>query len=69
MIQYPKSLYAKSNSSIGHTGKCFCKNFSLTEGRLNGQNRVTSNWQVKYVVEKEKRRCWKEEIDLGNVKR
>ena len=57
MIQYPKNLYAKSNSSIGHTGKCFCKNFSLTEGRLNGQNRVTSNWQVKYVVEKEKRRC------------
>ena len=69
MIQYPKNLYVKSNSSVGHTGKCFCKYCPSAEERLNDQNRVTSNWQIKYFVEKEKRRCWKEEIDLGNVKR
>ena len=69
MIQYPKNLYGKSNSSVGHTGKCFCKYCPSAEERLNGQNRVTSNWQIKYFAEKEKRRCWKEEIDLGNIKR
>ena len=60
MIQYAKNLSPKCNSSIGDTVKCLCKNCPSAEGRLNGQNRVKSSCQVKYFVEKEKRRCWKE---------
>ena len=54
----------KCNCSIGYTGKCLCKNCPSAEWRLNGQNRVKSNCQAKYFVQKKREGAEKKVPDL-----